>query len=220
MNNDDLIHWLALSFVKEIGPVTVKKLLSVFHTPEKIFRATLSELREVEAVGESRAKGIREFRSWHMVEKEIKSAHSRGIRIISYTDEDYPSCLRELEDSPVVLYLKGDLTAEDRYAVAIVGSRLMTDYGRTVTEGIASGLAVAGITVISGMARGIDTVAHKEALRSGGRSIAVLGCGLDRPYPPENRILSEEISRSGCVISEFPLGTPPNRENFPKRNRL
>ncbi|MFA5354489.1 MAG: DNA-processing protein DprA, partial [Thermodesulfovibrionales bacterium] len=213
MSDDALRYWLALSFVKDVGPVTIKKLVALFHAPERIFSATIAELLDVEDVGEVRARSIREFASWKAVDREIKAVQDKGIGIITYTDDAYPVRLREIDDSPVVPYIKGGMTDEDNCAVAMVGSRAMTDYGRIVSERIASGLAASGITVVSGMARGIDTVSHRAALRAGGRSIAVLGCGLDRPYPSENRRLMEEIAASGCVISEFPLGTPPNREN-------
>jgi len=217
---DDLTCLLALSFVKDIGPVTAKKLLSHFRSPRKIFEVGLAGLMAVEDVSNSRAEAIRDFDGWERVEKEKRAIKQLNINIIKYTDNDYPETLRQLDDAPVLLFTKGTLIAEDRYAVAMVGSRKMTAYGSYMANRISADLAACGITVVSGMARGIDTVSHKGALRAGGRSIAVLGCGLDTPYPPENRELFGELGLSGCVISEFPVGTPPNRENFPRRNRL
>jgi DNA processing protein len=128
--------------------------------------------------------------------------------------------LREIEDAPMVIYLKGDTQPQDRYAIAIVGSRKPTHYGESVAENISEELASMGFTIVSGMARGIDALSHKGALSAGGRTIAVLGSGLDVPYPSENKMLMDRIASSGCVISEFPPGTPPDKENFPRRNRL
>lgn len=217
---DDLRYWLALSFIKDVGPITIKRLLSVFHSPQGVLRATFNELRDIDDISEQRAKRIYEFNEWKKVEQEINAIKNSAIRIIKYTDDDYPENLRQIEDSPILLYVKGSLVKEDKYAVAMVGSRNMTPYGKKITEAIASELASYGLTIVSGMARGIDAVSHISALKAGGRSIAVLGSGLDNPYPPENMKLFESLSNNGCVISEFPLGTPPNKENFPKRNRL
>ncbi len=218
--DDDVKYLLALSFIQTIGPVTIKRLLSAFHSPEKIFEAGLGDLTGIGGIRESKARGIKEFRAWDRVEQEIETVRQSGMRLLTYTDIEYPEQLRQIDDSPVILYTKGEIIPEDKYAVAIVGSRNMSPYGRKSAETIAYDLASSGLTIISGMARGIDTAAHKNALKAGGRSIAVLGSGLDMPYPPENTGLYESLSRSGSVISEFPLGTPPNRENFPKRNRL
>lgn len=218
--NDNLKYWLALSFIKDIGPITVKRLLSVFHSPKRILKASLNELGDVEGISELRAKRICKFNSWNMVEEELKKIKDHNIRIITYADREYPENLRNIDDSPIILYTKGSFIKDDRYAIAIVGSRLMTEYGRIMANKISSELSSLGITIVSGMARGIDTIAHKGAIKAGGRSIAVLGCGLDRPYPDENVELFEALSNSGAVISEFPLGTSPNKENFPKRNRL
>jgi DNA processing protein len=221
---NELKYWLALSFVKDIGPVTFKKLLLAFRSPRKILQANLKELADIDGISESRVKNICEFDEWNRVEREIEAinhyAVSQGIRVITYADSEYPENLRQIDDSPILLYAKGNIIKEDKYAVAIVGSRDMSEYGKRVTSVIASELALCGLTIVSGMARGIDTVAHIEALKAGGRSIAVLGCGIDSPYPPENIKLFNSLSENGCVISEFPFGTPPNRENFPKRNRL
>lgn len=219
-NGDDLKYWLALNFIKDIGPVTCKRLLSVFSSPQKIFEAGLNELKDIEDIGKSRAKNILEFNSWNRIEKELSAIKLKNVRILKYTDREYPAFLRQIDDSPIILYTKGNFIEEDKYAIAIVGSRRMTDYGRKVAETIAFEIASRGLTVVSGMARGIDTASHKGALKAGGRSIAVLGCGIDRPYPPENAKLLESLSNNGWVISEFPIGTPPNKENFPRRNRL
>ncbi len=217
---DDLKYWLALTLIKDIGPVTAKRLLSALGTPKRVFDSSANELKNIEGINDSKIRGISEFNSWDEVEKEIDEIKSHNVRIIRYTDEEYPESLRYIDDSPVILYVRGSFIKKDKYAVAIVGSRNMTPYGKKITETIASELALCGITIVSGMARGIDAISHKSALKANGRSIAVLGSGLDNPYPPENKGLFDELSEKGCVISEFPMGTPPNKENFPQRNRL
>ena len=217
---DDLACLIALTLIKEIGPVTARRLLSAFSSPRKIFEASLAALGSVEEVGGARLRKILEFDDWKRVEGEIRVLRQSGITPVACTDPAYPELLRQIDDAPVLLYTKGTLLEEDKYAIAMVGSRRMTDYGKRAAALLASDLAACGLTIVSGVARGIDTVSHTAALEAGGRSIAVLGCGLDRPYPPENKGLFENLARSGCVISEFPLGTPPLREHFPRRNRL
>ena len=219
-NIDDLKFLLALSFIEDIGPVTTGRLLSAFHTPEAVFRAGLSELSSVGKISESKAKRIKEFKAWDRIDREIKEAEHQNIRIVTLFDKEYPEPLSHLDNAPAILYIKGDLSEDDRFALAMVGSRDMSDYGRRIAAELSYELACAGLTIVSGMARGIDTVSHSGALKAGGRSIAVLGCGLDVCYPAENKELMTALSRSGCVMSEFPLGTPPLRENFPRRNRL
>lgn len=212
--------WLALTFVKDIGPLTVRKLVAAFGSPKRIFEAGLAELKGIPGIGEARARSIKEFDRWREVDKELASAGEQGIAAVALEDPRYPALLKQLDDAPIILYIKGRITEEDRYAVAMVGSRNLTDYGRRLADTIAYGLAARGVTVVSGMARGIDTVSHQGALKAGGRSIAVLGSGLDRPYPPENEELFTQLCGQGAVVSEFPLGTAPLRENFPRRNRL
>ena len=216
----DLRYWIALSVVPDIGPVYARKLLSMFKTPEKIFDAEMDDLLSLEGIGINRAKSIKEFSLWEVVDKQIKVLEEKDINIVSLHGFSYPEMLREIEDAPVVLYMKGDLQPQDRYAIAIVGSRKPTPYGTSVAENISGELASMGFTIVSGMARGIDSISHKGALRAGGRTIAALGSGLDVPYPSENKGLMDKIAVSGCVISEFPPGTSPDRENFPRRNRI
>lgn len=216
----DLRYWIALSAVPDIGPIFAKKLLSLFKTPERIFDAEMDDLLSLEGIGINRAKNIKEFSLWEIVDKQIKVLEKEGIDVVSLHDSFYPEMLREIEDAPVVLYMKGDIQPQDRYAIAVVGSRKPTLYGTSVAENISGELVSMGFTVVSGLARGIDSISHKGALRAGGRTIAVLGSGLDVPYPSENRGLMDKIAGSGCVISEFPPGTSPDKENFPRRNRI
>jgi DNA processing protein len=185
-----------------------------------IFRLPVSDLRGVENVGENRARSIAGFRQWDVIQKELDNATKLNIKLITIHDQDYPDSLKQIPDAPLVLYVLGEIRDVDRYAVAVVGSRRPTAYGLRVTEKISYELAASGLTVVSGMARGIDAASHKAALKAQGRTIAVLGSGIDVPYPSVNRALMHAIPPAGAVITEFPLGTQPKRENFPQRNRI
>jgi len=216
----DIRYWIALSMLSDIGPMSAKKLLAAFGTPERIFDARVDDLLEIENIGRNRANSIRRFSSWKDVEKRAKLIEQKGITAVSFESPSYPEMLREIDDAPLVLYMKGTFIPQDRYAIAVVGSRKLTDYGASVADRVAEDLACMGFTIVSGMARGVDSLSHNAALRTGGRTVAVLGSGVDVPYPPENKTLLEKIAGSGCVMSEFPPGTPPDKENFPKRNRI
>ncbi len=216
----DLSYWLALNLLPDIGPVLARKLISAFGNPENIFHMSVSDLRQVEYIGENRARSIAGFRQWDVVRREIEGAVRSDTKLVTIHDASYPPLLRNLHDAPLVLYVRGEIKDVDKYAVAIVGSRTPTRYGLQITEDISYNISRFGLTVVSGMARGIDTVSHKGALKARGRTIAVLGSGIDVPYPPENKMLMSSIASSGAVISEFPLGTRPNKENFPRRNRI
>ncbi len=205
--------------VPGIGPVLFKRLVARFETPDKVFKASASSLMEVEGIGERVASEIRSFRNWNEAEDEMGKAESCGAAIITMADKEYPKNLLNIYDPPPYLYVRGRLDGDER-AIALVGSRFASTYGKMVTEGLSRDLARNGYAVISGMARGIDTAAHKGALSAGGRTIAVLGSGIDVIYPPENKGLYKEISEAGAVISEFPMGTGPLSENFPARNRI
>jgi DNA processing protein len=218
MNN--LQYWLALNSLPDIGPVVARNLLSAFGSPDNIFNMTIAELRQVQGVGEYKAQKIISFNGWDHIKREIEKAEKNNVRMLALDNPDYPAGLKQIHGAPVILYVKGDLGGSDKYAIAIVGSRRSTDYGRQVADGMAYKLASSGLTVVSGMAMGIDTASHKGALNAGGRTIAVLGSGLDVPYPASNRGLMKVIESSGAVISEFPFGTKPNKENFPRRNRI
>ncbi len=216
----DLHYWLALNSLRDVGPVLTGRLLSAFGTPDNIFRAAGRELRGIEGIGESRARSISGFNEWDRIQNEIDSAKKNNIGLITINNSAYPESLKRIHAAPLVLYLNGRLEEADKYAVAIVGSRNATAYGIHIAEKMAFALASKGLTVISGMARGIDAASHRGALSAGGRTIAVLGSGVDVPYPSSNRGLMRAIIPKGAVISEFPLGTPPLRENFPVRNRI
>jgi DNA processing protein len=213
-------YWLGLSFVPGIGDVWSKNLISRFNNPRAVFEASVKELDQVEGIGGKAAEAIKNFSDWGRVDTEIQKLRRLGFKLVSITDKDYPRNLSKIYYPPSILYLHGEFCANDEQALAIVGTRAADRYGRLVTERLASELASMGITIVSGMARGIDSVAHTAALKSGGRTIAVLGSGLDVIYPPENKNLYNQISENGAVISEFPLGSDPDAVNFPKRNRV
>jgi DNA processing protein len=211
--------WLGLSRVSGVGPARVRALLDHFGGVEMVWGASRIELaasgldaKSVHALLRTRRELDLDFEWSRLIEL--------GFELVSWDDQEYPDPLREIPASPPVLYLWGQLVPKDRWAVAIVGTRSMTSYGHTVAEEIAFGLASQGITVVSGLARGIDAIAHRAAIRAGGRTLAVLGSGLDRMYPPEHRGLAKQIAASGCVISDYPLGTEPESGNFPPRNRI
>jgi len=203
-----------------VGPVLRRRLLDRFGSPQAVFEASLEDLRRVEGVGERTAKAIKAIDPISLGRREGERARAMGIGVIPLGDDRYPENLRQIYDPPIVLYLKGDLCPEDSLAVAVVGSRRSSPYGRQFARRLARALASEGVTVVSGMARGIDTEAHLGALEAEGRTIAVLGSGMDRIYPPENRQLASQIAHHGAVLTEFPLGTPPERWNFPVRNRI
>jgi DNA processing protein len=215
----DYTPWIALSRVKGLGCASFKKLAAHFTDPTAALSASPAELG-IAGLDKDVIEGLVGFSDWAQAEAEVRRARDAGVRIVPFIDPDYPARLRAIADPPPVLYVKGEINAADERAVAIVGSRSASDYGRRVARNICHGLASLGFTVVSGMARGIDGTAHETALDGGGRTIAVLGSGVDRIYPPEHERLSQRISRQGAVISELPLGTRPVAFNFPARNRL
>jgi DNA processing protein len=217
---NDLFYWLALHFLPGFGPVLIKALLDRFGTPKRVFKASQRELARVDGIGEGLAGVIKETDVRGKVNRELKLIEEFNVSLVTIKDQSYPKNLRQIYDAPPLLYVRGSLEPRDDLAISMVGSRLATDYGRTVTERIAGDLARHGVTMVSGMARGIDSAAHRGSLSVGGRTIAVLGCGVNIIYPRENRHLFEEIMAHGAVISEFPMSTPPEGMNFPRRNRI
>lgn len=213
-------YWLGLNFVPGIGDVGFKNLISRFHNPEAVFGASAKELGQVEGIREKAAESITTFSDWDRVDTEIQNLKRLGFKLVSIIDKEYPKNLGKIYYPPSILYLHGEIQAGDELAIAIIGTRAADRYGRLVAEGFASELASIGITIVSGMARGIDAIAHAAALKSGGRTIAVLGSGLDVIYPPENNNLYNQIAENGAVLSELPLGSDPDAVNFPKRNRI
>ncbi len=217
---EDKDYWLALNLVPGVRTADLYRLVKHFESPEEVFEAPLEELGQVEDLNPKIAAKVKEF-SWKQpLEKELAQIEKHGISIITLDDPAYPEHLKAIFDPPLVLYVKGDIQPQDYYSIAIVGSRRNTSYGRLIAEELAIKLSECGLTIVSGMARGIDSAAHRGTLKSGGRTLAVLGCGLDVVYPPENHELMRSISESGAVLSELPLSTPPYAYNFPIRNRI
>jgi len=217
---DDKLYWLALNMVPGIGPVAFRNLLATFDDPKSVLLASPPTLGSVNGIGEKTIRAIKDTSSLKFAEKESRRAQELGIAVVTLRDGMYPKNLLQIYDPPPVLYVRGRLTEDDSLAVSIVGSRKSSPYGRSVTKRLSHDLASIGIRVVSGMARGIDTVAHHGALEARGRTIAVLGCGADVIYPRENKKLFFDIIDNGAIISEFPLATPPEGKNFPKRNRI
>ena len=215
----DHYFWFALKSVPLVGNVTFCRLLHHFETPEQVFRASPEELAAVRGLSPAVAAQIRTHDYRESADRECASVRRCGVRIVDFLSEEYPKILLEITDFPPYLYVRGALRSTET-CIAVVGSRRASSSGQSITERLARDLALRGITVVSGMARGIDTAAHRGALRGGGRTIGVLGSGLDILYPPENRKLFDEVTGQGAVISEFPLGTAPLAENFPRRNRI
>jgi DNA protecting protein DprA len=212
--------WLALARVKGLGAVSFKKLATRFVDPTAAFSAALTELEQVEGLHRDAIDGIVAFSDWAEIDEEIERARDAGIAIVPFTNPNYPARLRTIADPPPFLYVKGNILTDDDKAVAIVGSRSASEYGRRVARDLARGLVSLGFTVVSGMARGIDGSAHESALQAGGRTIAVLGSGVERAYPAEHETLYRRIGENGAVLSELPIGTRPLAFNFPARNRL
>ncbi len=213
-------YWLALSSIQELSNTSLRRLYDRFGSPERIFSAPPKELITAGHIKEEVAERITKFNDWNKVERDWGKIKKEGITFTIFYDEIYPQNLKNIPDPPFFLYIKGEIKNEDRQAIAIVGSRKATNYGRVTTEHLSRELVSHGFTIVSGMARGIDSYAHQAALSAGGRTIAVLGCGIDIIYPMENKGLMEEIARSGAVVSEFPFGTQPLSYNFPRRNRI
>ena len=216
---------LRLSHARNVGPVTYRKLIRVFGSADAALAAPRERLLEIPEISGRTADGISDARHDPWAEQEMARAAQRGIQILTLDSPLYPRPLLSTYDPPIVLYVDGELLAEDMLSIAIVGSRHCSHYGRAQAEKLAAGLAAAGFTVVSGLARGIDTAAHAGALSvDRGRTIAVLGNGIGTVYPPENKGLYERIatqgSRRGAILSELPLDTPPAAQHFPGRNRI
>jgi DNA processing protein len=212
-------YWFALKSVPLVGNVTFRRLLERFETPERVLKASEPELARVRGINQAVIASIRGHEYHSFSEGECARVESAGIRIVDFLSEEYPKVLLEIPDPPPFFYVKGSLEAIEP-ALAVVGSRRATAYGIMTTKRLAGELAENGVTVVSGMARGVDTAAHRGALDRGGKSVGVLGCGIDVIYPPENRGLFAEMATNGALISEFPMGTLPLAENFPRRNRI
>jgi DNA processing protein len=212
---------IALNMLPTMGPVRLRKLLQVFDTPARILAAKGSELRAVEGVGHDVAEQITNWETLVDLSAELRRIQEFGATVITAASPEYPGQLREIHAPPIVLYVWGELIERDQHAIGVIGSRRTTHYGSECAKKLAYQLAYAGLTVISGLARGIDTAAHQGALAAKGRTVAVIGSGLSRLYPPENAALAEKIrSGNGAIVSEFSMEIEPDRQSFPMRNRI
>lgn len=215
----DVPYWVGFNIVRGIGPVRLRALLDAFGDIERAWHASSLDLRRA-GLDRRSLENLLAARAAVDLDRELERIAAAGVRVLTWESVDYPPLLREIPDPPPVLYVKGTLTERDAWPVAVVGTRRASAYGRQVTRQLATALARSGVTIVSGLARGIDAQAHRAALDAGGRTIAVLGSGLDRIYPPEHRALAQEIADHGAVVSDYPLGTPPEGSNFPPRNRI
>ena len=211
--------WVGFNLVKGIGSVRLSALLDAFGDAETAWHASPEALGEV-GLSQKLVTNIVNARTSISLDTVWEHIQNLGITVLTWEDDDYPTRLREIKQSPPILYIHGELKPEDEWAVAVVGTRRITSYGRQVAERIATKLAHAGVTVVSGLARGIDGVAHRVAIESGGRTLAVLGSGLDQIYPPEHRKLASQVVENGALISDYAPGTQPEASNFPPRNRI
>lgn len=217
MEDNDAL--LVLNAVEGIGNARIRKLVERFGSPKEIFKASPKALEEAHVLPADVVVNLMSFRIDQFLKEEKDEFIKEGIQVLNILDETYPSLLRQIPDAPAVLYVKGRMPKEE-INLAVVGSRSSSLYGQSTAMMLAGRLAEMGVTIISGLARGIDTAAHKGVLRARGKTVAVLGCGLSHIYPPENKKLFDEIIQSGAVISEFPLKVPPISFNFPRRNRI
>lgn len=216
---DSLRYYIGFNLVHGIGPVRLQALIHAFgdverawHAPADALRATGLDRRSLENMLATRARVD--------LDDEVQRIAAAGVRVLTWESPDYPQLLHEIPAPPPVLYVRGRIESEDAWAVAVVGTRRASAYGKEVTRRLVRELVHSGITIVSGLARGIDGTAHHTALDAGGRTLAVLGCGVDHIYPPEHRELARRIVKNGALISEYPMGTAPEARNFPPRNRI
>jgi len=212
-------YWIGFNITKGIGPARLQALLDYFSDIQTAWHARAPELHAA-GLSDKVIENLVQVRREVNLDLVYDQIQQQGIEVLTWVDEAYPRRLKEIDSAPPVLYSKGSLCPNDQWAVAVVGTRRITAYGRQVTFDLVSHLARNGVTIVSGLARGVDTIAHQAAVQAGGRTIAVLGSGVDRIYPPENRNLAEKIAHQGAVISDYSPGTAPDAVNFPPRNRI
>jgi len=215
----DLRYWIGLNRVQGIGATRLRALLDYFGDLETAWNAPIHDLQQAGLDKRSLANLVK-LRGEIDLEAEVAKVHRLGLQVLTWDDPDYPRSLRQVYNAPPLLYVRGRLERRDEWAVAIVGTRQASAYGREATRLLAGGLARAGVTIVSGMASGVDTEAHRACLEAGGRTLAVLGSGVDVIYPPQNARLAAEIVERGAILSDYALGTKPDGVNFPPRNRI
>lgn len=220
VNKDEVFYQLALSKVENVGVISVKKLIRHFGTAREVFNLSSRELMQVPGMSLARAGAIASFHEFEAVEKDFEFAEKHGVEVISFQDPNYPNRLTHCSDGPVVLFTKGPADLSAKRMVSIVGTRKITDYGMQVTRELVESMLPYNITVVSGLAYGVDIQAHKACLELGLPTVAVLAHGLDKVYPNSHTRFAQEMAEKGGLVSEFSIGTIPDRENFPKRNRI
>ncbi len=212
-------YWVGFNMVKGIGAVRMQQLIDYFGDVERAWHGSYQSFRQA-GISETVSERIVATRNKLDLQAYLNRLAAQEIKILITDDADYPRYLKEIQQPPPVLYVRGELAIEDDWAVAIVGTRRVTHYGRQIAEKFAKSLAEHHITVVSGLARGVDGIAHQAAYDSGGRSIAVLGSGVDLIYPPEHKLLAQKLMTNGAILSDYAPGTPPESSNFPPRNRI
>jgi len=217
---NDLLYRIALTLVPNIGAVHAKALINIYGNAEAVFKARKKELDHIEGIGTVRAKSIKDFNDFSSSEAEIKFIEKYKITPLFITDEQYPKRLLHCYDSPVLLYYRGNADLNTSRIISVVGTRINSEYGKMVCEKMIEDLRAENILIISGLAFGIDTIAHKAALKENLQTVAVLAHGLDRIYPTQNKILAKHITEQGGLLTEFISNTNPDKQNFPKRNRI
>ena len=220
MDRETLKYWLALNMVVGVGRTLFHRLVQGLGSPREVFSAPRSELLRVQGLGEKVAGEIKRFDVDSAAERELRLADKEGVRILTLESPEYSPLLKSIYDPPPILYVQGKALDTISLPLTVVGTRMPSDYGKLIAERLCLKLASAGFSIISGLARGIDTLAHKAALSAGADTIAVFGCGLGHTYPPENIKLRRQIVEQGAIVSEFPIFMRPDRNNFPARNRI
>ncbi len=220
LNDDKRLAWLALATVPKVGPVTIRKLLGKFKSPDAVFDAAPSGFGDLPSISPKLASAIAKEADFERAEKQLELLEKSPYKLAVLESEDYPRALKEIYDPPPFIYYDGDLDCLERPCLAVVGPRSASTYGRMMAEKLVRELIEAGFTIVSGFARGIDTIAHKTAIEKGGLTAAVFGCGIDTIYPPENKTLYRSLVLNGCAISEFFLKEKPEPKYFPRRNRI
>ena len=219
IDNKDIKYWVGFNIIPGVGRVKFNQIESYFGSLEDAWKASPAELRRSGLDGKS-VRAINERRDKISLDEEMEKLESFDIRVLTCHDDDYPARLKEIYDYPPLLYVRGSILGEDEWCLAVVGTRRPTVYGRQIAEEMATELARNKITIVSGLAKGIDAIAHQGALDAGGRSIAVMGGELDTVYPAENTALAKSLLKQGALVSEYHPGTRPKAENFPRRNRI
>ncbi len=216
----EIVCALALNQIFQLSLIQKKSLLNHFHSFQRIFSSPKHDLFEIPEMNMTAIEHLTNFSNFHEAERELKKTESENIQLLTYLDTAYPQSLREIYDPPPLLYVQGDVRLLETVSLAVVGSRKASFYGLSSTSHLVKNLVHEGVTITSGGARGIDTQAHKTTLENHGKTIVILGCGLDIAYPEENKNLFKEVAENGCLISEFPLGCAPYKFHFPQRNRI